>query len=235
MTVPEFPPFAGFPAGTTKFLGGLTKHNDRAWFAAHRADADAFYLAPAQSFVAALGPKLQRISASVRFDPRVNGSIGRIYRDTRFAKDKTPYKDHLDLMFWHGERKGWSHPVFWFRLRADRVMLGVGMYHFEPPQLAAYRAAVIDPVKGKALAAAIAKVEKAGYQLGGDRRKKVPRGFDADHPRAAFLLHDGLTAMLEVPLPTELREPKFVDWCAAHYRAQWPIGAWLLKTVAGAE
>ena len=75
---------------------------------------------PALAFVAAIGPRLQKISPSVAFEPKINGSLFRINRDVRFAKDKRPYKNHIDMWFWHGDKRGWASPGFFFRLAPDR-------------------------------------------------------------------------------------------------------------------
>ena len=90
----------------------------------------------------------------------------RINRDIRFSKDKSPYKDHLDLWFWSGDRKGWDCSGFFFRLTPARLMLGAGIHGFAPPTLARYRSAVLDPKRGEALARAVAAVRKAGYEVG---------------------------------------------------------------------
>jgi hypothetical protein len=65
----------------------------------------------------------------------------------------------------------------------------------------------------------------------GASRKTVPRGFDADHPRAAFLLHEGLWADVELSSVTEAKRPEFVKFCLDHFAAMWPIGRWLLDEV----
>jgi uncharacterized protein (TIGR02453 family) len=119
--------FAGFGKETVRFLDGLRSHNKKVWFDAHREDYEQAFLAPAQAFVAALGPRLRKLVPEVHVEPRVNGSIMRINRDVRFSKDKTPYKDHLDLWFWTGERKGWDGSGFFFRLKgASRRSRGGG-------------------------------------------------------------------------------------------------------------
>ncbi len=226
--------FPGFPKGSAKFLSGLTKNNNKAWFDAHRADYDAHYVEPAKAFVAAIGPKLQKISPSISFEPKVNGSLFRINRDIRFSKDKTPYKNHLDLWFWHGDRRGWASPGFFFRMLPDRLILGAGMHKFEKPQLDAFRAAIVDDRSGRALAKTIDKVRGAGrYELGGASRNKVPRGFDAEHPRAALLLHDGLFVSLEEKAGKVVETPAFVDHCVGHFKTLWPISRWLLAEVTG--
>src|SRR5690242_9527174 len=100
--------FQGFPKGTVQFLSALRKNNDKAWFDAHRADYEDCYVEPAKAFVAAIAPRLEKLDPRIQAEPKVNGSILRINRDVRFAKDKSPYKDHLDLWFWSGEEKGWE-------------------------------------------------------------------------------------------------------------------------------
>jgi uncharacterized protein (TIGR02453 family) len=220
--------FTGFPDGTFRFLRGIARDNSKQWFEVHRADYEQFYVEPAKALVAALGPRLQKISPTVRFEPRVNGSLFRINRDVRFAKDKSPYKTHLDLWFWEGEHRGWDSPGFFFRMFADKLILGAGMHRFEKAHLEAYRRAVLNRRQGAALEAAIDEVKRAGpYEIGGATRKQVPRGFDPQHERAQLLLHEGLWAGLENPIPAEARSRAFVNVCIAHFRAVCPVSRWL--------
>jgi uncharacterized protein (TIGR02453 family) len=224
--------FTGFPQETFAFLGDLAQNNTKPWFDAHRAEYEAGYVRPALAFITALGPRLRRISPNVAFEPKVNGSLFRIQRDVRFSADKTLYKTHLDLWFWHGPHRGWAAPGFFFRLAPERLILGAGMHRFEKTQLDVYRSAVVDDRSGRALAKAIKAVEAAGdYTIGGAVRKRVPAGFDAAHPRAALLLHDGLWAEFGGD-PAAAGEAAFVNACVAHCAAMWPIGRWLLKEVA---
>jgi hypothetical protein len=123
--------FQGFPRETIRFLRDLSRNNEKAWFDAHREDYQEHYVGPALAFIASIGPRLQKISPSVTYEPKVNGSLFRINRDVRFSKDKRPYKDHLDLWFWHGDKRGWESPGFFFRLLPDRLILGAGMHRFE--------------------------------------------------------------------------------------------------------
>ncbi|HEX4297127.1 MAG TPA: DUF2461 domain-containing protein [Devosia sp.] len=225
------PGFSGFPKATTTFLKGIAAHNDKAWFEAHRDLYDAGYVAPARAFVEALGPKLRAISPEVQFEPKVNGSLGRINRDIRFSKDKRPYKDHLDLWFWHGDRKGWACPGFWFRLTANEVYLGVGMHHFEKEQLEAFRNSVVHPRSGRALQAVAKAIETAGHEVGGKSRKLPPRGFETEPERAEFLLYEALYTGTTLPV-SSAGEPDFAEACAKHYASVWPLGQWLLEEVS---
>jgi uncharacterized protein (TIGR02453 family) len=184
---------------------------------------------PAKLFVAAMGPRLKTISKTVNFAAKVNGSIFRIQRDTRFSKDKAPYKTHLDFWFWEGEHRGWDAPGYFLRLTPKEMMIGAGMHRFEPKPLAAYRDAVLAEASGKRLAKIAATL--GDLTLGGATRKSVPRGFDAAHPRSRFLLHDGLFAMHEGPLPKSVHGGEFVDECVDLFRRAAPVARWLLENV----
>jgi uncharacterized protein (TIGR02453 family) len=223
---------SGFPKQTFEFLSGIAAHNEKAWFEANRGLYEAGYVEPAKAFVAELGPRLRALSPTVQFDPKVNGSISRINRDIRFSKDKRPYKDHLDLWFWHGDRRGWDMPGFWFRLTAEKAYLGTGMHGLDKDLLERFRQSVIHPRSGKALLAAVAEVKAKGdYGIGEKTRKLMPRGYETDPDRAEYLLYEGLTAGTEMPASAAAK-PDFADRCIEHFANTWPIARWLVAEVA---
>ncbi len=222
--------FTGFPKQTAAFLTSLARHNDKKWFEAHREDYEAFYLAPAVSFVEAVAPRLKKIDASVQAEARVNGSIMRINRDVRFSKDKSPYKDHMDLFFWCGKKKDWDASGFFFRLSQKELLLGTGLYVFTPKALARYRKAVAGSA-GVALEKIAASLRKRGYDVGKESYKKVPRGFDEDHPRAELLKYGGLIAGWHGRHPEELGKAAFIDFTVKHFTAVAPLHEWLKKNV----
>jgi uncharacterized protein (TIGR02453 family) len=224
--------FSGFPKETVKFLTALSRNNDKAWFDQHREDYEAYYLAPAQAFVEALAAPLKKLDKSLHAEPRVNGSILRINRDVRFAKDKAPYKDHLDLWFWSGQKKGWDKSGFFFRLTPTKLILGGGMHGFTPAVLGQYREQVLDEKRGTALAKLSSALAKQGYPLRGESYKKTPHGIAATHPRAALLKHGGLYAGWEGKHPNELSSAKLVDFVTGHYQAILPLHTWLLALSA---
>jgi len=219
--------FHGFSSETVRFLSGLSRHNTKAWFDAHRADYDAHFMEPAKAFVEAMAPRLAKIDRTVNAVPKVNGSIMRIHRDIRFSKDKSPYKDHLDLWFWSGKKKGWDASGFFFRLTPTRLMVGAGMHGFVPPVLARYRKAVLDDRKGAALSRVVAKLRGAGFDVGGETYKKSTRGVADDHPRASLLRHSALYAGWEAKHPRELGSASLVDFVAKRFAAISPLHEWL--------
>jgi len=221
--------FQGFTPQTVKFFSDLKKHNGKSWFQERKALYDSEVLAPSRDLVTAMGGRLQKIAPLVNADPRVNKSLFRIYRDVRFAKDKSPYKTHLGLWFWEGPGPRMECSGFYFQMDPPKVMLGVGIYCLPKFLLGPYRQAVADPELGAALDRAVAKVSKAGYTVGGLKYKRVPRGFDPEHPRGELLKHDGLWAAYEAEIPPELYTAGLPGWCLPHYRAMLPLHQWLLE------
>jgi uncharacterized protein (TIGR02453 family) len=228
--------FAGFPPAAFSFLRALEEDNSKRTFDAQRAVYDESLMAPARDFVDELGEALQaRVSPGIQADPRVNGSIFRINRDTRFSKDKTPYRTHLDLYFWEGPGRSRDCPGLFFRMTPRAVVLGAGFHHFDPPKLARFRSAVVDEKTGRALDRALAGVRREGAEIGGETYKRVPAGFDAAHLRADLLRCGGLFAYSESPLPREASSPAFVGWCAGRLERLAPVHCWLRDTVFAPE
>jgi uncharacterized protein (TIGR02453 family) len=224
--------FAGFPDAAFALLEALEADNSKRTFDAHRAAYDGALMGPARELVSDLGSELQtRVSASLHADPRVNGSIFRMNRDTRFSKDKTPYKTHLDLFFWEGEGRSRECPGFFFRMTPSTIVLGAGFHHFDPSLLARFREAVSAERSGPALEQAVIRVRESGAEIGGEAFKRVPRGFDPANPRAELLRYGGLFAFAERRLPPEVSTGAFVGWCAERLEPLAPIHVWLRDEV----
>jgi uncharacterized protein (TIGR02453 family) len=224
-------PFEGFPQETLTFLRGLSENNEREWFNEHRAEYQRYYLQPSLAFVEAIGPRLiSEVTPETRYEARVGGSLFRIHRDIRFSRDKTPYKSHIDLWFREGDRQGWDSPGFFLRMLPDELVLGAGIHHFSPEQMAAYRNAVVDPTLGSSLAAIEGQLGE-DYQLGLPTRQSVPRGFDAQHERAKYLLYEGLAVYADGPIPPEAHSARFVDYCIERYKDMAPLNGWLREAL----
>ena len=222
------PRFA-FPAETLEFLADLGHHNSKSWFDANRQRYEAAYLDPAKSFVDAIGPQLRELVPGIATEARVNGSIFRINRDTRFSKDKTPYKDHLDFWFWEGQRKTALSGLF-LRIAPAAVTVGAGAHGFDPTRLARYRAAVADDTAGAELIAIVRGLNDADYEVGGETYTRTPRGFDVDDARARLLRHSALYAHAELPSGLAL-DPELVPTLLHHWRDFAPLHTWLTTQV----
>jgi uncharacterized protein (DUF2461 family) len=130
-------------------------------------------------------------------------------RDTRFSKDKRPYKTHLDPWFWQGAGRSHEAAGYFFRLTRTTLYLGRRDARIRAVVAEQYREAVVDEKRGRALASAVEAVTAAGAELGGATKKRVPRGFDPDRERADLLVHSGLYAGHELSVPPEAHAPAF--------------------------
>ena len=226
--------FTGFSQETVAFYRQFVMSNERVWFDAHKTEFKQHVMAPAQAFVAAMGERLTSIAPHLIYDNRATGfgSIYRIYRDTRFSPDKTPYKTFLGILFWEGSRHKNESSGFYLQLNPDNLYLAVGLYIFPPAVLKTYRDAVVHPEQGTRLAAVVNDIAAAGYQVGGTHYKRTPAGYDATHPNAALLKHNGLYAGIDMPIPDALYSEAFVEFCFTHFQAMLPLHQWLIGALA---
>jgi uncharacterized protein (TIGR02453 family) len=222
--------FSGFSREGVEFLTQLKENNNREWFEAKKHSYENAILHPAMMFVAAMGEKLRENIPDINADPRRDRSIFRIHRDTRFSRDKSPYKTHLGIFFWEGLGKKMECPGFYFHLEPPDLGLYAGMHDFPAPLLKQFREAVVDQNRGKQLEAAIKKVKNRGpYEVGGLYYKRVPKGYDPEHPSASLLLYKGLWAGWSSNIPDELYRSDLVDFCASHWLDMLLLHRWLMQ------
>ncbi len=220
--------FKGFHKEGIQFLMDLAFNNRKDWFNDHREVFEEHLLAPAQGFVITMGERLKDIAPEIQADPRVDKSIFRIYRDTRFSKDKSPFKTHIGVLLWEGTGHKLENSGFYFHLEPPKLMIGVGLLCFTKPTLEEYRKSVIHPKHGKELAQTIQKFkESKDYQMGEKHYKKIPRGFDPNHENAEYLLYNGLTVGVEEDIPDDLYSGEIINYCYDRFKDMAPLHKWL--------
>lgn len=229
--------FDGMPAAGLAFLAELAENNDRDWFNANKQRYLDQVQGPAQALVVALGERLQRLSSGISYDSAANGSgsLMRIYRDTRFSRDKTPYKTAVSMSFWEGPSKREAFSGFYLRLSPRGAELYTGVHGFDRSRLERFREAVADERAGPALQTAMERVRAAGdYEVGGAHYRRVPRGYAPDHPRADLLRYNTLFAHHRgvAIAPNFVTSAALVDQAAAHFAAMLPIHRWLVDHLA---
>lgn len=223
--------FVGFPRDCVSFLEELAVNNNKAWFTQNKSRFNDSVMAPARDFVYEMDERLKEIAPRIHADPRIDKSIFRPYRDTRFSKDKSPYKVHLGIFLWEGARPKMDCPGFYFHLEPPNILLGVGIHCFSKPLMEAYREAAVDDAHGKSLKKAVEEVKQKGYDIGVKGYKRTPRGYDSAHPNADLLLHNGLTAAYASPIPDQLYSREIVDYCFERFEQMAPIEKWLLGMI----
>jgi uncharacterized protein (TIGR02453 family) len=226
--------FKGFGPGALGLLGDLAEHNDREWFAANKECYERDLLDPERDFVNAIGTAFASRDERVQAVPAVDKSIFRIHRDIRFSKDKSPYKTYSDMFFWVGSPRK-SAPGYFLRLSPGEIWVGCGAHSLTDEQLRRYRVAVLDGLHGQWLEHIFEDLTAKGYEIGESTLKRVPAGFDAQHPRADYLKFTVVHAIAKVSPPPEMAGPEFVDWCMAHFIDTKPLVDWLAEQLGGAQ
>ena len=189
--------FAGFSRDGVQFLADLAEHNDRAWFQPRKAEYERLLKEPLEALCEALAKGFAARGVPMSADPR--RSPFRIYRDTRFSKDKTPYKTHVSASFpWVGgaadgspdtvrEREGPGGVGGYFHFQPGEIYVGGGMWHPEPTRLVGWRSVVANDPAGVRRAIDDPRFVKEFGAVHGDSLKRVPSGFPPDHPEADLL------------------------------------------------
>jgi len=165
-----------------QFLDELTTHNNRDWFNNNKARYEAEVLSPCLEFIEAMQAPLARLSPHFMAVPkRTGGSLMRIYRDTRFAKDKTPYKTNVGIHFRHEKGKDMHTPIFYLHLSPEECFFGCGIWHPDAQTLRKIRKTINkDPAGWKRVSQGKPFLKQ--FELKGDSLKRPPQGFKAEHP-----------------------------------------------------
>lgn len=185
-----------FTPKTFAFLKDLADNNDREWFKANQDRYEQEVRRPALDFIEDFSEPLYGISPHFTADPsKVGGSLFRIQRDTRFSKDKTPYKTHVGIQFRHIASKDDVHaPGFYLHIEPSACYAGAGLWR--PATDVAYEirhAIADDPAGWKE--AAHSRAFSSTFELSdGNKLKRPPKGFDPEHPLIEDLRRRDFTA-----------------------------------------
>jgi len=212
------------------FLRQLKRNNNREWFDANKKRFEEDVREPLARFVVDFGPKLKKISPHFLADPRkTGGSIFRIYRDTRFSKDKTPFKTWAAVQFRHEAGKDVHTPGFYLHLEPGNVFGGVGIWHADSTALTKIREA-IDSNRAEWKRVVSGKTFKSTYELAGESLKRAPKGYDPDHPLINDLKRKDFVAITPFDVQ-EILLSDFLDRYSNTVRAAAPFMRFLTKAV----
>lgn len=170
-----------FSRKTIAFLKELSKNNNRDWFNDNKQRYEDEVRTPALEFIESMAPALQRVSpyfdASAK---KVGGSLMRVYRDTRFGNNKTPYKTNIGIHFRHVRAKDVHAPGFYVHIEPTECFFGAGIWHPESSTLKAIRTLIDEhPKEWQSVKRKV--TGKSGFELVGDSLKRGPKGFDPEH------------------------------------------------------
>jgi uncharacterized protein (TIGR02453 family) len=218
--------FRGFDRDAMQFWHELAAEMSRDWFAANKQRYQSLWVDPMltllRQIARGLGPTYRPLALA---EP----GVLRIYRDLRFARDRSPYKTHLaGLIRLKGDAIAVAGiAVLYLHLGLDEEIAGVGCYQFDGARVARWRRAAVG-APGRALLRILAALRRKGYEAGGyEHTARVPKGFAPDHPRAELLRFKGLIARFPAIPRGLLHKAELARWLLGHARATAPLVIWL--------
>lgn len=170
-----------FTDQTLKFLTELSDNNNRDWFQEQKPRYETQVREPSLAFITAMQPLLAEVSKHfIVSAKKTGGSLMRVYRDTRFSKDKTPYKTNIGIHFRHEAGKDIHAPGYYVHIGLEEIFVGAGIWRPDNSALNKIRDAIVeDPPSWEKHTQKPPFSEL--FQLKGDSLKRPPRGYDPEH------------------------------------------------------
>jgi len=222
--------YASFKPESINFLRELKNNNNRDWFNENKSRYEEDVLDVALNFILSMHDPLQNFAPHFTAIPkRMGGSLMRVYRDTRFSKNKTPYKTNIGIQFRHEQAKDVHAPGFYVHIDPDEVFLGVGLWRPEPTVLAAIRDRISNK-QAEWLRARDDKKFKRHFHLGGQSLTRPPRGYDKEHLLIEDIKRKDFIAAKNMDL-AEATHAKFQQKVETAFKTAIPLMQFLCKAV----
>lgn len=221
--------FPGFSPNAISFLRALKRNNRREWFQPRKDKYEALIKAPMLEFVGCLNEELARFAPAYVTPPAK--AVYRIYRDTRFSPDKTPYKTHIAAIFPHHSAVKREGAVFYLHFTEKELLAFAGVYSPDRDELLAYRTLLQQNHEEFGAILNNKSLQKMVGELQGEQLSRMPKGFPADHPAEALLRRKQwyLESTLEIGL---LTTPRVVPELAKRFAVMTPMVEFLNRPFA---
>ena len=224
--------FEGFPADAVKFLADLARNNNRAWFQANKGRYERSVRGPALAFIEAMAGPLEKVSRHIYADPSpAGGSLMRIYRDTRFSPDKTPYKTNIGIQFRHERGDDVHAPGLYFHIDPKECFLACGMWRPPAEALATIRARIAEHPDLWQAARDNKTFVKTWGGVTGETLQRPPRGFDPGHPCIEDIKRKDFLGVLDLPR-ADTFSPRLPGQVAKAFAAGTPLMKFLCDSLA---
>ncbi|WP_373070694.1 DUF2461 domain-containing protein [Sulfurimonas sp.] len=216
--------FTGFAEGALPFLESIRKNNNKEWFEAHKKEYQELILNPSRLFVEEMGDHLMALEPTINYEPKINKSLFRIYRDIRrMGANKLPIKHRIGFIFWQGNAKRLQSSGFYMHFSPDELFVAVGVRWFEKPMLDAYRGYIKDDHKRNELKAILDKITASGYKVIDKGYKRLPRGFDKDMSNVDLSLYKGMATYTTLDPKLITNGEKLIDKLYKIYEDMLPL------------
>jgi len=220
----------GFGPETLAFLSELAENNNRDWFQQHKERYEQAVREPALALIRRVGEQLPAVSPHFCADDRkMGGSLMRIYRDTRFGKDKTPYKTNIGIQFRHEAGKDVHAPGFYVHISTSEVFVGAGTWRPPADALAAIRRYIEEQPQAWRDVCDDPQFSR-WFRLSGDSLKRPPRGFDGSHACIEDLKRKDFIAIADIA-PALIEQVDFSAIACDYFRAATPLMQFLCRAL----
>jgi len=208
------------------FFRELEKNNNREWFQANKPRYEEVVQEPAVRFIRDAGARLQKISPHLVGDPKpFGGSLSRIYRDIRFSPDKSPYKTHVGIHFWHAKAEGMEHsPGLFLHLETGESGVYSGVWRPEPPALKEIRDRIVEEPD------AWKKVLRSKVRFEGESLRRPPPGYDPNHSLIQDIRRKDFVGVQSFK-DAEVASPRFLDTFVDACASMDPLNAFLANAM----
>jgi uncharacterized protein (TIGR02453 family) len=206
--------FTGFGEHAVDFFDGLVADNSKPYWEDNKETYAADVRAPMEAMLAELEKEFGAEAGSAK--------VFRPYRDVRFAKDKSPYKTNCGGVIEQGRGAG----AYYVEVSPAGLRVGGGCFHLEGDQIARFRVAAADDIRGAALQGILTKLERRGWEIKGDQLKTRPRDYPADHPRIDLLRYRSVYGIRVWEPDDVLHEPACLDRVRKAWREIRPFNEW---------
>ena len=224
------PRFVGFEKASIEFLEQLAANNNRDWFNENKTRYEEQVLDVALRFIQSMQDPLAQLAPHFTAIPqRMGGSLMRVYRDTRFSKNKLPYETNIGIQFRHEQAKDVHSPGYYVHIDPEQVFVGVGMWRPESDALLAIRQRIVARPSEWKRALADPKFRRH-FELGGESLTRAPRGFDKDHELTEDIRRKSFIAVRNLDVGDSLG-PRFQRTVEATFAAATPFMRFLCKAV----
>lgn len=219
-----------FPPAALTFLRGLQRHNDREWFRARKDTYETALKTPMVEVIEALDRDFRRFAPELVATPKV--SLFRIYRDTRFSEDKSPFKVHVGAVFPVRGLPKVAGPGLYVEVNPKAVFVAGGAYMPMPPDLLAMRQHIAANLSRFRSVVEAPGFVKATGGLQGESLQRMPKGFAPDHPAAELLRRKQFVVWREFPA-TLATSPRFYPTLLRVFEAAAPLVRFLAEPLLG--
>jgi len=217
-----------FPPEGLRFLKTLKRNNNREWFNANKSLYEASVREPMTAIVESLALEFARFAPDILSTPKA--SLYRIHRDTRFSRDKSPYKTHVAAVFPQRNLEKHEGAGFYFHISPTEVLVGGGLYMPSPEDLRCVREPISQNQASFTKIVMARPFRRVFGEVTGERLLRVPRGFDPAHPAADYLRLKQFLASRSLP-PASASSPDFFRVLVETFEVLGPFVHFLNKPI----